>query len=189
MKRPRTHLRHGRIDFGIGMAEGSAYIAWNPSMRGLRGPSYPEGDWVYMSQYPYKVWAVIHWCPVSCQEQLEVSVSCSFYVTCAVCLFIYTLWTVTMCCYQLWDIPLDLSQPITGSLASQYWTSSVIGGGPIYSVKMLRSTALRQQILFLLSWMYGLQQSLVFKINFSWKSQEKNYRVFDLVDVGQKRRF
>ena len=64
MKRPRTHLRHGRIDFGIGMAEGSAYIARNPSMRGLRGPSYPEGDWVYMSQYPYKVWAVIHWCSV-----------------------------------------------------------------------------------------------------------------------------
>ena len=48
-----------------------------------------------------------------------------------------------MCCYQLRDIPLDLSQPITGSLASQYWNSSVIGGGPIYSVKMLRSTALK----------------------------------------------
>ena len=48
----------------------------------------------------------------------------------------------TMCCYQLQDIPLDLSHPITGSLASQYVTSSVIGGGPICSVKMLRSTAL-----------------------------------------------
>ena len=35
-----------------------------------------------------------------------------------VCLFIYTLWTVSTCCYQLWDFPLDLSQPITGSLAS-----------------------------------------------------------------------
>ena len=44
--------------------------------------------------------------------------------------------------YQLRDIPLDLSHPITGSLASQYLTSSVIGGGSIYSVKMLRSTAL-----------------------------------------------
>ena len=29
-----------------------------------------------------------------------------------------------------------MSQPITGILASQYWTSSVIGGGPIYSVKI-----------------------------------------------------
>ena len=47
-----------------------------------------------------------------------------------------------MCCYQLRDIPLDLSQPITGSLASQYWTSSVIGGGPISLVNKLRSTAL-----------------------------------------------
>ena len=47
-----------------------------------------------------------------------------------------------MCCYQLQDIPLDLSQPITGSLASQYWNSSVIGGGAIYLVTMLRSTAL-----------------------------------------------
>ena len=47
-----------------------------------------------------------------------------------------------MCCYQLWDIPLDLSHPITGSLASQYFTSSVVVGGPIYLVKMLRSTAL-----------------------------------------------
>ena len=44
-----------------------------------------------------------------------------------------------MCCYELRDIPLD---PITGSLASKYLTSSVIGGGPIYSVKMLRSTTL-----------------------------------------------
>ena len=50
-----------------------------------------------------------------------------------------------MCCYQLRDIPLDLSHPITGSLASQYLTSSVIGGGPIYSVKMLRSTALGRE--------------------------------------------
>ena len=47
-----------------------------------------------------------------------------------------------MCCYQLRDIPLDLSHPITGSLASQYFTSSVVVGGPIYLVKMLRSTAL-----------------------------------------------
>ena len=47
-----------------------------------------------------------------------------------------------MRCYQLPDIPLDLSHPITESLASQYLTSSVIGGGPIYSLKMLRFTAL-----------------------------------------------
>ena len=44
--------------------------------------------------------------------------------------------------YQLQDIPLDLSHPISGSLASQYLTSSVIGYGPIYLVKMWRSTAL-----------------------------------------------
>ena len=72
--------------------------------------------------------------PESCQEQLEISVSWRFYVTCAVRLFIYTLLTVTICCYQLWVISLDLSHQITGSLASQYLTRSVIGGCPIYSV-------------------------------------------------------
>ena len=36
---------------------------------------------------------------------------------------------------------------------------------------------------------YGLQWSLVFKIKFSWKSEEQIYRVFYLVNVGQKRRF
>ena len=36
---------------------------------------------------------------------------------------------------------------------------------------------------------YGLQWSLVFKINFSWKSQKKNHRVFYFVDVGEKRWF
>ena len=71
--------------------------------------------------------------PESCQEQLEILVSWRFIVT---------LWTVTISCYQFQDIPLDLSQPITGSLASQYFNSSVIGDGSIYSVKMLRSTAL-----------------------------------------------
>ena len=45
-------------------------------------------------------------------------------------------------------MPLHLSQPITGSLASQYWTSSLIGVGPIYSVKMLRSTALKLHFFF-----------------------------------------
>ena len=53
-----------------------------------------------------------------------------------------------MCCYLLQEIPLDLSHPITGSLASQYVTPSVIGGGPIYSVKMLRSIAF-------LNWIYN----------------------------------
>ena len=56
--------------------------------------------------------------PASCKGQLQISISCRFYVECIVCLFIYTLSTVSTCCYQLCDFPLYLSQPITGSLAS-----------------------------------------------------------------------
>ena len=75
-------------------------------------------------------WGVL---PVSCQEHLEVSISWRFNITWAGNLFIYTLRTVTICCYQLSDITVDLSKPITGNEAFHYWTSSVIGGGPIYS--------------------------------------------------------
>ena len=59
-----------------------------------------------------------------------------------------------MCCNQLRDLPLDLSQPITDSLASQYLTSSVIRGGPIYSVKMLRSTALVMEFIVFYVWIF-----------------------------------
>ena len=54
-------------------------------------------------------------------------------------------------------LPLGLSQPITGSLAYQYWTISVIGVSPIYSVKMLWSTALIDL------WNY-LDQQMHFKV-------------------------
>ena len=45
----------------MSMAEGFAYISWNPSMGGLVGPSYPGA---FESQSPYKVGASIHWCCV-----------------------------------------------------------------------------------------------------------------------------
>ena len=51
-------------------------------------------------------------------EQLKMFISCRFNVEYVVCLFICTLWTVCTYCYQLWKFSLDLSQPITGSLAS-----------------------------------------------------------------------
>ena len=40
--------------------------------------------------------------------------------------------------------------------------------------------------MFLLNWMYGLQRSRGFKINFSWKSQEKNYTRCIFFAIGPK---